>query len=268
MQQYDLRYPGLRWAFVYGSFEGVETFALEELYRKVQLFQPYVVGLWHAAQTPPDIRQMHLILVGTPQDNPWIAELVQKGAVTLPREPEGYSIACVPSLWHPERRALVVAGADPAGMLRGAVDFIARILTAAVMPEKPAPERLRQDQTEATATREHWPRACPEPVLLLGLVCYSPSSAASVGRAAPCKPREALRHSSALPLGRCLAMCFPRMGCVSCYLQQRNVTGHARRVRRRVNPLVRQFFRPLVTYTGAPPGLSGSSRTAHSSTGL
>ncbi len=36
------RFTGLRWVILYGSYEGIERFALQELYRMVERYQPYV----------------------------------------------------------------------------------------------------------------------------------------------------------------------------------------------------------------------------------
>jgi hypothetical protein len=143
MQTYPLRYTGPRWVLIYGpgSESGPDAYALEELYRKIQAFLPYVVGLYPAAQVTPEIQENHLILIGTLQDNPWLSQVLPQA---LPHDAGGYCISCAVSPWHPGRRVIGIAGIDDAGVLYGVQDFITRILLATGIPEKPTPERLRQ----------------------------------------------------------------------------------------------------------------------------
>ena len=47
-----LRYPGTRWTLLYGSYEGVEQFAVNELQRMVQRSIPYVLEVLPAGRTP------------------------------------------------------------------------------------------------------------------------------------------------------------------------------------------------------------------------
>jgi hypothetical protein len=49
MTRYERRYPGPRWRLVYGSYEGVEQFAVDELQRAVQRYLPYVLEVQPAA---------------------------------------------------------------------------------------------------------------------------------------------------------------------------------------------------------------------------
>ena len=78
-----LRYPGPRWSLLYGSYQGVEEFAVNELQRMVQRSIPYVLEVLPADRSPDGAR--NLILVGTAGENPRIAELGRRGAVKYPR---------------------------------------------------------------------------------------------------------------------------------------------------------------------------------------
>ena len=142
MNPYQPRYEGARWAIVYGSNQAVEQFALETLYRKVQACLPYVLGLYPATELTPDLQQMNLILIGTPQNNPWIEQVLQDKARL--DEAQGYLIAGMASPWQAQRRVVILSGGGPAGVLYGVQDFIARILSTGITPEKPTPTRLRQ----------------------------------------------------------------------------------------------------------------------------
>jgi hypothetical protein len=116
-----LRYGGPRWSLLYGSYEGVEEFAVNELQRMVQRGVPYVLEVLPASQTPEAAH--NLILIGTPAANPQIAELGRKGLVKLPTQAQGYTIACLNSPSQAGRRVIVVAGTDSAGVLYGVMEF-------------------------------------------------------------------------------------------------------------------------------------------------
>ncbi|MEK7407952.1 MAG: hypothetical protein AAB225_23020, partial [Acidobacteriota bacterium] len=138
VEKYKLRYGGLRWSVSFGSYEGVERFALDELQRVVQRFVPYVVEIRHAAE--PLDREKNLILVGTRQNNPLIAGLVDKGLVSVPSAPQGYTVACFPSPWSAANKVAVIAGADPSGVLYGVQEFNKRL---AALPAETSDDRRK-----------------------------------------------------------------------------------------------------------------------------
>jgi hypothetical protein len=123
----EARYKGPRWSLLYGSYQGVEEFAVNELQRIVQRNIPYIIEVLPADQTPDATR--NLILVGTPAANPRIAELGRKGLVRLPTQPQGYTIACLKSPWQPQTRVIVVAGTDSPGVLYGVEEFNKKVVT-------------------------------------------------------------------------------------------------------------------------------------------
>lgn len=144
MQSYVPRYSGPRWIILYGagpeSGNNIEKFTLEELYRKIQAFLPYVVGMYPASTDNLSLQDHHIILLGTLENNPWLSHVMSQ---VLPKEPQGYTISCRASPWNPERRVIGITGADSTGVLYGVQDFITRILTTVLTPEKPTAEKLR-----------------------------------------------------------------------------------------------------------------------------
>jgi hypothetical protein len=156
MDDYKLRYEGDRWAVVYGSYQGVEEFAVNELQRATQRFLPYVVEI-HAAGKLDRLRQNHLFLIGTPANNPLLAEIIRRGMIAPPPGPEGYSCACLAAPWSEGKKLVVIAGHDANGVLYGVEDFNSRILSAKLEPDNPTPERLRKalDEIQSFSLREH-----------------------------------------------------------------------------------------------------------------
>ena len=147
---YKPRFPGARWHLIYGSYAGVEHFALDELQRMMQRYLPYVVEVRHTAELL--VQEANHILVGTVADNTHIAKLVEKGAVQPPTKAQGYSAACFKSPWNPERKVVVIAGTDPAGVLYGVIDFNKRL--ASVTPDDPKDMRQTLDNLAEFSAQE------------------------------------------------------------------------------------------------------------------
>jgi hypothetical protein len=124
---YTRRYEGTRWQVLYGSYEGVERFALQELQREVQAYLPYVLCI-EQPEGRAASEMENLILLGTASDNPYIAELIDKGLLAAPPGRQGYSVACFDSPWKPGQRVIAIAGYDPSGVLYGVEEFNARVL--------------------------------------------------------------------------------------------------------------------------------------------
>ncbi len=115
------------WILYYGSYDGIEKLAVNEMNRAVQDYLKYVLEVRRAASAD-DPPRGSAILVGTPASNPFIAWLAEKGVISVPSHPEGYTIACVESPWAAGKRLLVAAGHDPKGTLNAAHASIARSL--------------------------------------------------------------------------------------------------------------------------------------------
>lgn len=127
---------GPKWALIYGSYAGVERTALHEVQRGVQRFLPYVVEVRQVGDGTP-VADEHVVLVGTPDNNSWIGQLVDNRAIQPPSGLQGYTVACLESPFVAGRRLLVVAGGGPAGVLYGAHE-LARLLSDGVWFDLPA----------------------------------------------------------------------------------------------------------------------------------
>jgi len=125
----EVRYPGARWRIAFGSYDGVQNFAVNQLQMMVQRLVPYLVEVIPAAAACP-ADDVHWMLAGTLAQNALILDLARRGAVCVPCAPQGYAVAVLESPWRQGRRVGVIAGADPAGVLHGTQDFNARVLAS------------------------------------------------------------------------------------------------------------------------------------------
>ena len=121
-------FQGARWAIVYGSYEGVEQFAINELQRMAQFLLPYVIQVLPADTDPGAIADDHLLVEGTRENNAFIRNLAAEGRIDIPAKPGGYAVACMASPLKPDRKIAVIAGHDPQGVLYGVEDFNTRVL--------------------------------------------------------------------------------------------------------------------------------------------
>jgi len=136
------RYPGKRWALLYGGESEIARFAVAELQRAAQDFFPYVLEVRPVAEADEAfLRAHHLLLCGTEADHPGISRLVAAGTISIPEKSESYVLHSGVSPWNAESRLVALAGADANGMLYAVEDFNARILTAGILPEIPARRR-------------------------------------------------------------------------------------------------------------------------------
>ena len=131
MAAYSPRYEAIRLMIVYGERSGMAGFALEELVRRVQDDFPYVIEVQPAqAVDLPGITD-HCLLVGTPQENRWIAGFLERGDITLPPDPEGFTIKRLAHPWQAGRSMLIITGPAPVGVLRGVETFNSLVWKAA-----------------------------------------------------------------------------------------------------------------------------------------
>jgi len=164
------QHGGLRWDILFGSYEGVERFAVQELERAVQGCLPYVVQVRNAGES--DAAGGHRLLVGTAKNNRWIAELCEQGRITVPDRNEGYAIACMESPWTPGSRVAVLAGNDERGVLYAVEDFAAHVVAPAV-PDNPTPARLREAFDKlGDFARTEFPRIDNRGIWTWGYVVY------------------------------------------------------------------------------------------------
>jgi len=113
---YTLRYPDVRWTILYGSYAGIERSAVNQVQKLVQKYLPYVIKVLPASETS-SIPADHLILIGTPDNNPQINELLATAKLELDRNKQGYLLACLDSPWAKGCRVLLVAGTTSRGVL-------------------------------------------------------------------------------------------------------------------------------------------------------
>lgn len=130
MAAYTPRYEGTRLQIVYGERGGIAGFALEELVRHVQDDLLYLIEVQAAQEVDlPGIRD-NCLLVGTPQENRWVASFVEQGRIALPPDAEGFTIKSFENPWHAGRLMVVISGQTPVGVLRGVETFNCRIWRA------------------------------------------------------------------------------------------------------------------------------------------
>lgn len=139
MSTYTPRYPGERWSIWFGA-ASQSSFALEELQRCLQNFVPYVIEVHPASAgaTPTG----NALLLGTPDDHPFLAELTRRGVLQL-THPEGFHLKCIPNPWDASGKLVVLAAQSTQGLLHAVETFCARQLYGEVLPEKLQPERLQ-----------------------------------------------------------------------------------------------------------------------------
>jgi hypothetical protein len=126
MSSYSPRYPGPRWSIHFGCREGVEKFALEELHAVAQSCLPYTIEVRAAADCEP---REHGLLLGTPDNHPLIRQLVQENRLRMPDQPEGFTIASIPSPWNAQCRLVVIAGNTPVAVLYGVETLNSQVLS-------------------------------------------------------------------------------------------------------------------------------------------
>jgi hypothetical protein len=122
MKSHRHRHEGLRWTLYYGSYSGIERFALEELQAFVQDYLPYVIEC-RPASAPANTEPEHRLLIGTAASNPMLAAVLAKGQLARPTAPEGFSYAVLTGANKDAPKTIVIAGFDSKGALNGVVDF-------------------------------------------------------------------------------------------------------------------------------------------------
>ncbi|MDD5704678.1 MAG: hypothetical protein PHR35_02050 [Kiritimatiellae bacterium] len=145
---YPRRYPGKRWEILFGDYSGVEQFAVNEAQRYIQAYLPYVPGVAGAAaqsQAGMDSAE-HLLVLGTRESNPLIAQLIDGGILRAPEGAEGYSAICTQSPWGANNRLVAIAGNDARGVLYGVERFGLTLLPELAAPLRPSSARQSLDE--------------------------------------------------------------------------------------------------------------------------
>ncbi len=115
-------FDGNRWMVVYGKYEGLEGYAVNELYKAVQQYVPYILTA-HDTENVEKFKDFHLIIMGTGSSNGIVKKLALEGVFKPQTLREGYSIKVCPSYLNPERKMILLSGADDNGLLYGVRDF-------------------------------------------------------------------------------------------------------------------------------------------------
>jgi len=125
------RFQGIRWKIHAGTYQGIQEFSVNETQRFLQSFVPYTIEIKiaHAGETIEEAADGgHLIILGTPDDNPLIKPILKSKKINLPENKEGYILSSNEAPWNPKQRIILIAGLNPVGVLYGVQDFNTRIL--------------------------------------------------------------------------------------------------------------------------------------------
>lgn len=129
-------HEGPRWSLLFGRFDGVEKTAVIELQKILQYYLPYALEVRRGVSRE-DLAAGHVAVIGTVENNPLIAELVQSGKLDKPKGKEGYSIALLDSPWGTDRKVLAITGTDENGLLYGVQEAAARLFAGGTLLDGP-----------------------------------------------------------------------------------------------------------------------------------
>ncbi len=127
---YTPRFQGQRWTILFGSYSGTELYAVDQAQKLVQKYLPYVVRVLPADEIS-STHTDHLILIGTPGNNPQINALLTAAGLQMDLNDQAYLLACTDSPWIKGGRVLLVAGRTSRGVLH-AVQDLGKYLTTTV----------------------------------------------------------------------------------------------------------------------------------------
>ena len=85
-------FDGPRWTVAFGDYEGLEGYAVDELYKVVQRSLPYILTAAPVSGDAPESAGYNVLLAGTPASNPRIAALVREGRIVLGSRPGSFAI--------------------------------------------------------------------------------------------------------------------------------------------------------------------------------
>ncbi|HHY23467.1 MAG TPA: hypothetical protein GX527_04405, partial [Clostridiaceae bacterium] len=74
-------FKGSRWVIVPGKYEGVEKYAVDELYKLVQQYVPYVLPVFSDDTDSEKFKDYNVIFIGTEESNMYIAKFKKDGIV-------------------------------------------------------------------------------------------------------------------------------------------------------------------------------------------
>lgn len=112
-----------RWVIVYGRYEGVERYAVNEVNKIIAQYVPYILTVHESSIPKEDLKEHNVLFIGTTKSNRYLRELAEKGELAVPDKAEGYSIKVMNSPYGPDRKVAMLCGADPSGALFAVRDF-------------------------------------------------------------------------------------------------------------------------------------------------
>lgn len=124
---YKDKNPHPRWKVLYGNAEGISGFALSELNAALGILLPYVIEFNRAGDCSDAETVDHPIIIGTPADNPLIAQLQATGKLNIPEHPEGYAVS-VGDWTAGGLRYIAIGARTPKGVLNGVEYFNSEII--------------------------------------------------------------------------------------------------------------------------------------------
>ncbi len=116
-------FAGPRWLVLTGRDESPAQYAAAEAGALIQQHVPYVLQTIVGDCDRGRLRRHNILAVGTPESNSLIASLVADGKVRVPKKPQSYAVAVLPSPYNPARQVLVLAGSDSPGVLYAVRDW-------------------------------------------------------------------------------------------------------------------------------------------------
>ncbi len=168
------RYPDTRWNIRCGTYRDIEAFAANELQRALQAFVPYTieVAAASAGESAEDAAgQGNLAVMGTPQGNHLIADLLEHANLSLPEHEQGYAVTCMPAPWNAAgRQVLLIAASTANGLLHGVEDLCTRILGSNIIRDDPLQLSLPASMPVFSLT--DYPRIAHRGIWTWGYVIY------------------------------------------------------------------------------------------------
>lgn len=114
----------LPYKIIYGNYSGLEKKAVETIYKVVSSYVCYTLTALQAESVNEKILfENNLIIIGTPESNPILKNLINKGIYENACTAEGYSIKVTESIYNRDAQIIIISGFDEKGVLYGAVDF-------------------------------------------------------------------------------------------------------------------------------------------------
>lgn len=113
-----------RWMIAYGSYCGVEKYAVNEAVKVISQHVPYTLTVRDVSQMDPaQYKDFNILFLGTLQSNASLKALAEMGVFTPPGQAEGFCIKVTASPYGENRKIAVLCGTDPSGALYAVRDF-------------------------------------------------------------------------------------------------------------------------------------------------